>query len=127
GAAELLAEDDEAPLLRRAQRAHERQERRLPGARRPGEDNDLACRDRRRHVEEDLLPELPRAVVVRHGVHGDGRLGRHQNTSAGSAARSFRIAISADPHDMTSVSPSTWLARTGSIAIGSIVAWRATA
>ena len=55
-AAELLTEHARAMLvLRRAERADEREQRRLPAARRAGHDHDLALGDVGRDVEEDLL------------------------------------------------------------------------
>src|SRR5262245_7343830 len=45
GAAELVPEDAEAALLRRAQRTDQRQQRRLPRSRRTGEDDDLTRPD----------------------------------------------------------------------------------
>jgi hypothetical protein len=120
-ASQLAPEHREAALLRRAERAHEREQRRFSRARRAGQDHDLSGGHLGRHLEEDLLAELARSESVRHLVDGDQRV-RHQNTSAGSAARSFRIAISADTQHMTSVSTSTSPARTGSITIGSMVA-----
>ena len=84
---QLLAQHAHTALLRRAQRTDEREQCGLTGARRPGQYDDLAAFDLRGDVEQHLLGEDTFAVDVRYAVESDRCATVHQNTSAGSAAR----------------------------------------
>jgi hypothetical protein len=88
----------------------------------PGEDHDLARLHRERDVVEDLLAERAAPEVMAHAVEDDERLGRHQKISAGSAARSFRIAMRPETQHMTTVRPSTAGRALAERRIGSMVA-----
>src|SRR5439155_1471326 len=84
--------------------------------------HDLARLHFQRDAEENLLAERAAAEVMAHPVEGDERLGRHQKISAGSAARSLRIATAPDAAHMTAVKPRTRTPRSAVSCIGSMVA-----
>ena len=124
--AQFLAEDADAARLRGAQRADQREQRRLARARRPGDDDDLARRDRRRHVEQDLAAQRAFAVVVVERLDDDGRDGAHPNTSAGSSLRTLRSARNPATTQTSSISPNTVSPRSTVMCSGSRVAPAAT-
>src|SRR5579862_1933409 len=122
GVAQLVPEHAQASGLRGAERADQREERRLPRPRRPGEDDDLPRLDGERYLVENLLAERAAPVVVADPIDDDERVGCHQKISAGSAARSFRIAISPETTHMAAVRPKTSAPRSAESRIGSFVA-----
>ena len=92
GAVEPVAEHAQRAFLRRPQGANQREQRGLARTRRARDDHDLACRDRGRHVEQDLAAQRALAIVVAE-VFDDDRCSVHaQNTSAGSSRRTLRSA-----------------------------------
>ena len=119
---QLLPQYLEASLLRRAERADQGEESRFARAGGPGQDDDLARLHLQRDAEENLLAERAAAEVMAHPVEVDERLGRHQKISAGSAARSLRIATAPDAAHMTAVKPRTRTPRSAVSCIGSMVA-----
>ena len=126
GAVQFLAEHAHAARLRGAQRADQRQQRRLARARRPRDDDDLAGRDRGRHVEQDLAAQRALAVVVLESLDDDGLRGAHPNTSAGSSLRTLRNARNPDSAQTASMMPNTSSERSTVMCSGSRVAPAAT-
>ena len=110
---DVVAEDRHLPLLHRAERPDERQEGRLPAARRASQDRDLPPGENHVDVEEGLLAQLAGAKEMvdaedrhrrrrsafdasdsRRGGDLGGEGGVHQKRSAGAAALRRRMARS---------------------------------
>jgi hypothetical protein len=121
GVPQLASEDAQASLLGGAQCADEREQRRLPGARGPGEDDDLALADLRAEVGEHLPTKLAFAEGVGEMIDDDRRFA-HPKTSAGSAERTLRSAIRAATPHMPTVRAKTTRARSGLMTSGRRVA-----
>ena len=122
-AVELLAEDADAARLRRAQCAHQRQQRGLAGAGGSGDDDDLAGRDAGADIEQYLALQRATAVMVVKTLDDDGqRCTQRQKTSAGSSLRTLRSAMKPDSMHMDSVSRKTARPRSGVRYSGSRVA-----
>ncbi len=124
-AAQLLSEHAHGAFLRGAQRADQREHRRLARPGRPRDDHDLARAHLDGDVVQNLLAQRARAKVVVHVRESNRRgcdRGGHQKISAGSAERTLRSAISAERTHIAIVRPSTRSARSCVISSGRRVA-----
>ena len=124
-AAQLLAEDPHAALLRRAQRADQRQHRRLARARGPGHDDDLAGAGSRRDVEQICRRSAP-AVEVVDARRRSVRRRAHQKISAGSAAHLAQRQQAGEPRTSRASARRPTAPRSVVISSGSRVAPAAT-
>ncbi len=124
GAVQLLAEHAHAARLRGAQRADQRQQRRLARARRPRDDDDLAGRDRgrRRRTGSGGAARPCRSGGSSRSTT-TGCAVAHPNTSAGSSLRTLRKARNPDSAQTASMMPNT-TQRAVDASCAAAVAWR---
>ena len=107
---EGIVEHGDFAVLHRAQRPDETKQRRFAGTRRPRHDDQLARRHIQPIIEQHLVAGgalAEKMIQSGHPDEGGTRLAtavEHQNTSAGSATITFRIAIIPAATHMTSVS-----------------------
>src|SRR5579872_4548695 len=93
--------------LQGAKRTDERQKGRLARSRRAGHHHELALSDLQTVIEQHLVTGIALAKRMVHmpDAENGGRCDFHQNTSAGSASRTRRIAAKPDKRHIISVSP----------------------